>query len=195
MRTFAATKNLGKLEELRAIFAGSKIEIESYPPYVDPTEGEDSYADNALLKASALVGQLRDAGISAAALGDDSGLEVAALGGAPGVLSARYGGPSATWPERRELLLGEIVEARDRSAKFVCAMALVLPGGLEIASYGEAAGSIAASESGQFGFGYDPIFIEAGSGLTFAQLRDSEKNAISHRARAAAQLLTAIAFV
>ncbi len=193
MKTFAATKNLGKLEEMRAIFAGSEIEIASYESYADPAEGEDSYSDNALLKARALFAQLRQAGISAAALGDDSGLEVAALAGAPGVLSARYGGPEATWPQRREQLLAAAADARDRSAKFVCAMALVLPDGREIASYAEAAGSIAWNESGEFGFGYDPIFVDAGTGLTFAQLSAGEKNRISHRARAAQQLLAALA--
>lgn len=195
MNVFAATKNIGKLHELRAIFAGSDLDIDTYPPYVDPLEGESSYAENALLKARALSAQLRSAGISGAILGDDSGLEVAALGGAPGVLSARYAGIHASWPQRRARLLAEIVHARDRSAKFVCAMALLLPDGREIAAYGEAPGSIATREGGRFGFGYDPIFLDAGSGLTFAQLDESQKNRISHRGRAAAELLAAIARV
>jgi len=194
LKVFVATKNLGKVRELSAIF-GSDLDLETYPLYVDPAEGECSYADNAWLKARALLGQLRSAGITGGVLGDDSGLEVNALGGAPGVLSARYAGIDATWPQRRAHLLAEIAGARDRSAKFVCALALVLSNGREIAAYGEAAGSIATSEDGGFGFGYDPIFVDAGSGLTFARLPESEKNKISHRGRAAAELLAAIARV
>jgi len=101
LKTFVATKNLGKLDEMKAIFAGSPLELDTYPLYADVAEGAESYAENAALKARALFKQLQDAGIRAAVIADDSGIEVAALDGRPGVLSARYGGPDATWPQRR----------------------------------------------------------------------------------------------
>ena len=195
MNVYAATKNSGKIRELRAIFANCELDVVTYPPYVDPPEGESSYAENASLKARTLFAQLRTVGISGAVLGDDSGLEVAALRGAPGVLSARYAGIDASWRQRRARLLCEIANARDRSAKFVCAMALILPDGRELAAYGEAYGRIAAHEDGCSGFGYDPIFVDVASELTFAQLDEDQKNRISHRGRAAAGLLAAIAHV
>lgn len=191
MDVFVATKNAGKLAELQAIFAGSKLELATYGAYVDPDEGETSYAENARLKARALADQLRAAGIAAATLADDSGLEVAALDGRPGVLSARYGGAGATWEIRRSGILAEL-QARNRpsrDAKFCCAMALIGADGREYAGYGEARGSIAAAERGIFGFGYDPIFIDAELAVTFAEMKDAVKNRISHRARAARSLL------
>ena len=105
MRVVAATKNAGKLRELQAIFAPLGWRIEADPNYVDPPEGETSYAANAALKARALRAQLLAAGRTDPVIGDDSGLEVAALQGKPGVLSARYAGDEATWPQRRAKLL------------------------------------------------------------------------------------------
>ena len=104
---YVATKNAGKLRELRAILVRYGWEAAAFPGYADVAEGESSYADNAALKAHALRAALDGAGITAPAVGDDSGLEVAALGGRPGVLSARYGGEGASWAERRRLLLAE----------------------------------------------------------------------------------------
>ena len=121
MITFVATKNLGKLDEMQAIFAASALELRPYEAYAEVLEGERSYAENAELKAAALRAQLQAAGIHAAVLADDSGLEVRALGGRPGVLSSRYAGSEADWPARRARLLaelGEVPSAR-RGAKFV----------------------------------------------------------------------------
>ncbi len=192
MKTFVATKNLGKLQDLHDLFRGTEIELDTYPLYAEPIEGETSYADNAALKARALYQQLQQAGVRGAVIADDSGLEVAALGGRPGVLSSRYQGPNATWPARREALLTELKEvpAELREAKFCCAIMLVLDGGAELASWGEVSGSIAAGEHGKFGFGYDPIFFYPPANKTFAELDENEKNRVSHRGRAAEALLT-----
>jgi XTP/dITP diphosphohydrolase len=191
VKTFVATKNLGKLHELRDLFLGTKLELDTYPLYAEPVEGESSYADNAAIKARALYRQLQQAGVQGAVLADDSGLEVAALDGRPGVLSSRYQGPDATWPARREALLEELkdVPVDKRDAKFCCAIMVILDGGSELTSYGEVSGSIAAEEHGKFGFGYDPIFSYPPIDKTFAELDEDEKNRVSHRGRAAEALL------
>jgi len=187
MRVVAATKNEGKLRELQAIFAPLGWHIEADPGYADPAEGEESYETNAALKARALRSQLAARGESAPVLGDDSGLEVAALGGRPGVLSARYGGAGATWPERRAELLREVSESGDagRSARFVCALHFISEDGRELAVTRDRTGRIATSERGEGGFSYDAIFEYPPRDATFAELSEEEKNAVSHRARAA----------
>lgn len=194
-RVYVATKNAGKMRELREIFAGSPFAVETYGDYADVVEGESSYAENAALKARALRAQLDAAGISAAVLGDDSGLEVRALGNRPGILSARYGGPNATWSERRLGLIGEVAASgsSDRSARFVCALHFIDVVGHETATLETIAGEIAPEERGEAGFSYDSIFLLPERGVTFAELSAEEKNRISHRARAAAALLAALA--
>ena len=195
LKTFVATKNLGKLEELKAIFAGSELELDTFPLYAEAPEDQDSYAGNAQSKARTLHKQLRDAAVHGAVLADDSGIEVAALEGRPGIMSARYGGKDAMWPARREKLLAELTgvpSPQERAAKFCCAMMLVMENGEEIAGYGEVEGTITLSEFGRFGFGYDPIFWYPPASMTFAELTEEEKNRISHRARAAAALLQAL---
>ncbi len=195
MITFVATKNLGKLDEMQAIFATSAFELRPYEAYAEVLEGERSYAENAELKAAALRAQLQAAGIHAAVLADDSGLEVRALGVRPGVLSSRYAGSEADWPARRARLLaemGEVPSAR-RGAKFVCAMVLLLADGSASTGYGEVAGEIATAERGEGGFGFDPIFYYPPEGVTFAELSPERKNALSHRRRAAEALLRALA--
>jgi XTP/dITP diphosphohydrolase len=193
MKTYVATKNLGKLEELRAIFAGSELALDTYPLYAQALEAEDTYAGNAESKARGLHEQLRAAGVGGAVLADDSGLEVFALGGRPGIHSARYGGIDITWPLRRERLLEELAQVPEdaRAAKFCCAMTLMTESGGMFTGYGEIEGSITAEEHGRFGFGYDPIFWYPPMNRTFAELPDREKNRISHRAHAASSLLEA----
>ncbi len=195
MKLYVATKNAGKLRELRAMFAGSAWQLEALPGYVDVAEGESSYADNAALKARALRAQLLDAGVRAAVMGDDSGLEVAALGGRPGVLSARYGGSDASWPERRRTLLRELAASGDgeRRGRFVCAIHFVDEDGAEIAVERDLTGRIAMEDRGEQGFSYDPIFVYEPRGLTFGELSEQEKNAVSHRARAVRAVLAAYA--
>jgi XTP/dITP diphosphohydrolase len=195
MKTYVATKNLGKLDEIRAIFGDSPLQLDTYPGYVDVEEGAASYIENALLKARALEAQLRAAGITAAVLADDSGIEVEALDNRPGVLSARYAGESATWPERRAELLREMQDVHEveRVAHFVCVMALVLPNGEELIGEGVVDGRITTEERGEHGFGYDPLFFYPPSHRTFAELPRERKNHLSHRARAARALLEAFA--
>ena len=176
---------------MRAIFAGSILELETYPDYTDVAETANDYIENARLKAQALRKQLHDVGISVAVLADDSGLEVDALDGRPGVLSARYAGPNATWPDRRQKLLGELLDVANsrRTARFVCAMVLILPNGTELSAVGVLDGSIAEEERGSTGFGYDPIFVPQKEERTFAQFSFEEKNRVSHRKKAADELL------
>ena len=179
---------------MRAIFAGSSWDLESYPEYAEPDEGPTSYGDNAALKARALRAQLEAAGIDAGVLGDDSGIEVTALGGRPGVLSARFGGAAASWEDRRTALLRELASngSVDRSARFVCVLHFVDRAGREFSARGEIEGSLATAERGSAGFSFDPIFEYLPAGKTFAELPEEVKNAVSHRARAARALLDAV---
>lgn len=191
MKTYVATKNAGKLREMIAIFAGSPLELVTYPAYADVAEDAASYVGNAILKARALAKQLDDGGIEAAVLSDDSGLEVDALNGRPGVLSARYAGVENSWPNRRGLLLSELdgVSEAARTARFVCVMALIVPGRELFTAIGTVEGRIVEAERGTGGFGYDPVFYYPPRGCTFAELTEREKNALSHRRRAADAIL------
>jgi XTP/dITP diphosphohydrolase len=194
VKVYLATRNPGKLRELKAIFAGSQLQLTSYRKYAAVAEDAESYAGNALLKARALAAALQEAGISAGALADDSGLEVDALLGRPGVHSARYGGTRIAWPERRAALLAELrgVPPYRRKARFVCTLALIAPGREPIAVAGEVGGYILETESGSGGFGYDALFFHPPSGRSFAALSEKAKNAVSHRRRAADALLAAL---
>ena len=192
MTVFVATKNAGKLRELEALFAGAPFELATFDAYVDPVEGDSSYADNAALKARALHAQLRQAGLAGAVLADDSGLEVLALGGRPGVLTAYYGGPGLTWSERRRLLLEELATCgagADRRARFVCALHFIGASSRELATTGAVDGEIACEERGELGFSFDPVFFYRPAAQTFAQLSATEKNRVSHRAIAVSKLV------
>ena len=195
MRTFVASKNLGKLAEMREIFAGSELELETYPHYADVIESADDYVGNARLKAQSLSAQLHDAGIHAAVLADDSGLEVDALDGRPGIYSARYAGVETSWLDRRSALLSEMggVPADRRNARFVCAMVLVLADGCELDGFGTVYGRLVEEVRGRSGFGYDPLFVPDGDTRTFAEFGEEEKNRLSHRRHAARALLEALA--
>ncbi len=195
MKTYVATHNPDKLRELQEVFAGSPLELVAYDHFADVEEDGQSYADNARLKADALFAQLREAGtVGWAVIADDSGLEVAALSGRPGVFSARYGGPHLSWPQRRERLLTELrgVPSEKRAGKFCCAMHFISADGQRFMSYGEVLGSIALRESGNSGFGYDPIFCYRAPSVTFADLSNVEKNSVSHRHIAAVNLLSSL---
>ncbi|MEO6991448.1 MAG: non-canonical purine NTP pyrophosphatase [Candidatus Baltobacteraceae bacterium] len=195
MQVFAATKNAGKLRELRVIFRRYGWTLDAFEGYRDPEEVEDSYAGNAALKARALSAQLRAAGLDAAAIGDDSGFEVSALQDRPGIRSARYGTPGATWAQRRTALLTEFARtgSADRRARFVCALHLVEADGTEQAAIGTIEGRLASAERGEGGFSYDAIFELPAGHQTFAEVSEGEKNAISHRARAAEALVAGYA--
>jgi XTP/dITP diphosphohydrolase len=181
-----ATNNRKKLAELRRIVAetASDVRIVGFadvPAYPEPAETERTFEGNALLKARACV-----AATDLPALADDSGLAVDVLNQMPGVRSARWAGPDASDEENNALLLRQLadVPAADRTARFVCAMALVLPDGAEHVRLGEMQGRIAVSPAGQNGFGYDPLFVADGYTVTNGELEPSAKDAISHRGRA-----------
>jgi XTP/dITP diphosphohydrolase len=195
MTLYVATKNAGKMRELEQLFAGSPFALATFEGYADPVEGDTSYADNAALKARALRAQLTAAGVAGAVLADDSGLEVVALGGRPGVLTADYGGAGLSWSERRRMLLDELAATggADRRARFVCALHFIGPDGGEVAAAAHVDGEIAPEERGELGFSFDPVFFYPPAGRTFAELSAAEKNRVSHRARAAAALLEAMA--
>jgi len=194
VKTYVATGNPGKLRELKSFFAKSPLQIVTPRKRIDldVIESAPTYEGNALLKAHAMVNVLRERRVSAAVLADDSGLEVEALAGRPGVHSARYGGPDLDWPTRRTALLDELrgIPPYRRSARFVCALALVEPERDPIVVRGEVGGYILESERGTGGFGYDAVFLYPALGRSFAALSEKEKNAVSHRRNAAEALLS-----
>jgi XTP/dITP diphosphohydrolase len=180
-----ATKNPGKVLELREMLATTRIQVvglDSFPGIGGIEETGSTFAQNAELKAR---GYAKQSGL--AALADDSGLEVSALGGRPGVLSARYGGDELPFSGKIRLLLSQLdaTGSTDRSARFVCSMALASADGEIIAmSEGICEGRLASEPRGFGGFGYDPIFVPDGHDRTFGELPGSIKAQISHRKRA-----------
>jgi XTP/dITP diphosphohydrolase len=181
-----ATRNPHKLRELRETLRG--LEVDPLPEGVElPPEEGRTFADNALAKARAAQ---RATGRTAIA--DDSGIEAYGLGGRPGVRSARYAGENATDEENLAELLREVGEQEDRRAAYVCVIALVTAEGEESLFEGRCEGTLADQPRGQEGFGYDPAFIPVDTGpddrRTMAELAPAEKNAISHRGRAARKL-------
>jgi XTP/dITP diphosphohydrolase len=183
-----ATHNRGKLQEFRTLLAPAKWQILSLDDLLihnDCAETGASFAENARIKAVQYSRQTEYP-----VLADDSGLEVAALGGRPGIFSARYGGPGASDRERISQLLLELERTPgERQARFVCALALAQKEALIMETEGECRGEIALEPRGANGFGYDPIFLFPELGRTYAQLEPTEKNRVSHRARAVASLL------
>ena len=191
-RLVIATKNEGKARELIALLEGLAGRFESlaaHPSFCLPPETPTSYCENALAKALAVR-----AALGAAALGDDSGLEVDALGGAPGVSSARYAGEGAGDAANNEKLLAALrgVPPERRTARFRCALALVPTTGKDVVVEATCEGRVLEAARGTGGFGYDPLFLPDGQGLSFAELPTEVKNRISHRARAAAALLARV---
>ena len=191
MKTYLATSNAGKIRELKAIFARSRLQLVAPRNYADVVEDAGSYTGNAMLKAQALAKALHRRHVLAAVLADDSGLEVDALDGRPAVESARFAGTEINWPERRAALLAELrgVPPYRRTARFVCVLTLIEPGHEPISAIGEVLGYILEAEAGAGGFGYDPLFFYPPFGRSFAALSEKEKNSVSHRRRAAEALL------
>ena len=217
MRFVLASRNAHKLAEYRAILAPH--DVAPMPDGIElPPEGVTSFEANARAKAEALARALsRGAGRSAAppagagspaavspvvapgaiVIADDSGIEVAALGGAPGVISARYAGHEGDDVANNARLLTELNALpgeHDRAARFVCVIAFVPDGAVAAqAVRGEWPGAIAAAPRGAAGFGYDPLFVPTGLSFAVAEMTESDKNAQSHRARAARALLARLA--
>ena len=185
-----ASRNRGKLREMRRLLPGFTLEsLDQHPEVPEVEETGTSFEENAGLKA---VAAARASGLWS--LGEDSGLEVDALGGAPGVHSARYAGVHGDDEANNQKLVAELSGYRDRGARYVCALVLANPDGKVVASMrGESEGSIAETPRGTGGFGYDPYFIPEGKAHTNAELSPDEKAAISHRGAALRRLLPALA--
>lgn len=196
----AASNNAGKLKELRRILERMGHEVKSLRELgieLDPEETGTTFAENARIKAEAFC---KASGLPTVA--DDSGLCVDALHGAPGVYSARYAGHHGDDAANNAKLLQEMrqVPAENRTARFVSAVCFILPNGRELLVEGECPGTVAFSETGTNGFGYDPLFVPDRVGLpdgstventahrSYAELADGEKDAISHRGRAMEKL-------
>ncbi|MFD0900958.1 RdgB/HAM1 family non-canonical purine NTP pyrophosphatase [Actinomadura sediminis] len=186
-RIVLATRNQGKIVELRRILDGIDVAgLAEFPDAPDVPETEPTFEGNALLKARAICAHT---GLPAVA--DDSGLCVDELNGMPGVLSARWSGRFGDASGDKDaanlhLVLDQLADAPDgrRGAAFVCAAALVLPGGVEHCVEGRMRGTVARAPRGTGGFGYDPVFVPEGETRTTAELSPEEKDAISHRGRA-----------
>jgi XTP/dITP diphosphohydrolase len=190
LKLLLATHNEHKRREFERLLArsaaGGRWELEALDASVSlPPEDGETFAENAVGKASAAARATGRASIA-----DDSGIAAAALGGAPGVRSARYAGEGATDEENLAKLLREAPAGS--ALEYVCAIAYVDPvSGEERLFEGRCAGRLAAAPRGRGGFGYDPAFLpdDGPAGLTMAELGDEQKDAISHRGRAARALL------
>lgn len=179
-----ATKNQGKIKELRALLGDLSAELLTPGDLnleMDVVESGSTYLDNAAKKALAYARKT-----DLLCLADDSGLEVEVLDGAPGIYSARYSPKTgANDKNRRDYMLEQLEDkAKPWRARFHCSVVLAMPSGETFAADGQCAGEIIPEERGAGGFGYDPIFLVSNLGKTMAELNMEEKNQISHRARA-----------
>ncbi|MCD8132111.1 MAG: RdgB/HAM1 family non-canonical purine NTP pyrophosphatase [Lachnospiraceae bacterium] len=187
-RIIFATENPGKLREVKAILADLGPEVLSLKEAgltTDVAETGDSFEANAILKARAVT-----ADDHTIVMADDSGLEVDALGGEPGIYSARYLGENTSYRVKNQTIINRLAgkTGAERSARFVCAIAALLPDGTLLTSRGTIEGQIGYEERGEGGFGYDPIFMVPELGRSTAELSPQEKNAISHRGRALTEM-------
>lgn len=183
-RIIFATGNAGKMKEIRMIMADTGMEVLSMKEAgisADIEENGSTYEENALIKARA-VAALTDGIV----LADDSGLEIDYLNGEPGVYSARYLGEDTSYSIKNANLIERLNGVPDerRTARFVCAIAAVLPDGRELTVRAAIEGQIGYAEKGTNGFGYDPIFYVPEMGKTTAELTEEEKNKVSHRGKA-----------
>ena len=189
MKIVIATKNRGKIQEMNSLFKRylphiqniELLDLSEFPELPEIEETGDSFYENAKIKALAAT---NFSGLLT--IGDDSGLEVDALDNAPGIYSARFAGENATDEANNQLLLKKLkgYPRESRTARFVCNLAIALPGNFIGAFEGTCNGNISTSPRGGNGFGYDPLFIRSDSGKSFAELSSEIKNRISHRARA-----------
>jgi XTP/dITP diphosphohydrolase len=194
-RVVLATANQHKLAELTRILAAGHVDVAlaslaEFPGAPDVAETGATFAENALLKARAIAQFTR-----LPAVADDSGLCADALNGMPGVLSARWSGRHGDDEANLRLLLAQLADVPEerRGAQFVCAAALVLPGGREHVSEGIVRGRLIREPRGQNGFGYDPIFVPESAAITTAEMDSADKDRISHRGKALRGLAPVIA--
>ena len=179
-----ATGNKGKVKEIQMILADLGVEVTTMKEegiFVDVEENGTTYEENAMIKARE-VAKYTDAIVMA----DDSGLEIDYLNKEPGIYSARYMGEDTSYRIKNGNLIDRLAGVPDeqRTARFVCAIAAVLPDGKELTTRGVIEGRIGYEEKGENGFGYDPIFYVPEFGKTTAELKEEEKNQVSHRGRA-----------
>jgi len=181
-----ATHNAGKAREIAALLQGhvGSVVTSGALKLPEPEETADTFEGNALLKARVACAES-----GKPALADDSGLSVNALNGDPGIYSARWGGPKKDFYLAMNKVHEALGDAQDRSAAFVCSLALVWPDGREEVFTGRVEGDIVWPMRGEKGFGYDPVFQPKGYDTTFAEMDPAEKHKISHRADAFAQLV------
>ena len=184
MKIIFATGNKAKLREVREIVADLGIEVVSMKDAgiaVEIIEDGKTFAENALIKARTVCAACGEVTMS-----DDSGLVIDALNGEPGILSARYMGEDTSYHVKNMNLVGRLegVPEKDRTARFVCAIACVFPDGRELTCQETFEGIIGYEEKGENGFGYDPIFYLPEKGCYSAELAPEEKNAVSHRGKA-----------
>lgn len=185
MRIVAATKNRHKIEEIQAITGEFGMEVVSRAdagvPDIEVEEDGDTFEENSEKKAREIMKLCGEITIA-----DDSGLMVDALDGAPGVISARFAGEDGNDAKNNEKLLKllEDVPPEKRTARFVSVITMIYPDGRKIVARGECNGHMIYQPKGSNGFGYDPLFVPDGHELTFAELSGTEKNRISHRAKA-----------
>jgi len=192
LKVILATRNRKKVEEFQRVLKEtslSLLDLREYPQATDVVEDGVTFAENATKKA---LQTARLTGLPA--LADDSGLEVDALGKKPGVHSARFAGPGATDRQNLEKLLADLGDcpAPARTARFVCVLAMADPAGHVRLFEGRVEGRIGRMPQGENGFGYDPVFVPEGEERTFAQMSPAEKDAMSHRGRAIANLAAAL---
>ncbi len=184
---FCASGNPGKLREFRLAAGHAPVKIELLPGMHDIApcvEDGDTFEANAILKAK-YYGRL----VPGLLFADDSGLEVDALGGAPGVYSARFSGPGATDASNNRLLLEKLQGKADRTARFVCAIALAEGGEVRGVYRGAVEGRIIDEPRGAGGFGYDPLFYYEPFGCTFGEVDGQRKFGVSHRGQALRAML------
>lgn len=181
-----ATRNQGKLREFQELLKGFPVELRSlndFGPIPEVEEDGATFDENAYKKAHFTAKVL-----GLPAIADDSGLVVEALAGSPGVLSARYAGPKATDQENIGKLLKDMSGAENRKAAFECVISIAVPSGPALTYEGRCEGEITHEPHGDEGFGYDPVFFYPPFGKTFAELSMEEKNRVSHRGRALANV-------
>ena len=189
MRFVVASTNSGKIKEIKKVLQDTSLEVISMSEAGFNDEIEETgttFEENALIKAQAVAAK-----VNAIVMADDSGLEVDALNGAPGVYSARYAGEGANDQDRNRKLLRELSYITDekRQARFVSAIAVVMPDGKSFVVRGTCEGLIAKEPSGENGFGYDPLFYMPEFSATMAQISIEEKNKISHRGKALVKMV------
>jgi XTP/dITP diphosphohydrolase len=190
MELVIASRNIHKIREFRSILKKAisfdLLSLIDFPQYTPPPETGATFEENAILKAAHAAQHLKKWVIA-----DDSGLVVPALNGEPGVHSRRYAGDNATDKENRQKLLAKMAHIQEphRQAYYECWIALASPDGLKKTAKGISEGMIIEKERGNFGFGYDALFVKHEYGKTFAELGEEIKNRISHRRKALDKIL------